>query len=238
MEMTENEARAAELLQRYCPGGAVLDLPCGSGGLCSHLQKQGYEVVPADIDPSVLELPNIECRRVDLDGKLPFEDGSFDALCCVAGLEHTENPRHTLREFHRVVKPGGWVIVQVPNFSSLQRRVRFLFRGRLTKRRPREVCDDEPKSERGHISCLPPTWFRQQFRCARLDVVCCDLYHFHARTAVFGSPFWGLLCLHSWLRAKLENSPDWVEATNRDVLLNRQVVIVGRKPDAGSPDRW
>jgi len=227
--MTKNEAKVAELLRRYCPEGAVLDVPCGTGGLCRHLRTQGYEVVPADLNPSLLQLPDLDCRRADLDGALPFEDESFDAVCCVAGLEHTENPRHVLREFRRVVRPGGWVIVQVPNFSSFKRRVRFLFRGRVTRDAPREVRQDEQKHHRGHISCLPATWFRQQCMHALLEVVHCEFYHRHRRTALFGLPFWGLLCLHSGLKAKLMGEPDLAEATNRDVLLNREVVIVSRK---------
>ncbi len=230
MEMTENEARVADLLQQYCPEGVVLDLPCGPGQLCAHLREKGYKVVAADIDPSVLEVPDMDCRRADLDERLPFDDESFDAVCCVAGLEHTENPRHTLREIRRVVKPEGWVIVQVPNFSSLQRRMRFLFRGRLTKRLPEEIRDHEEKADRGHISCLPPSWFRQQFRCVLLEVMGCHFYHFHGRTAVFGFPFWGLLWLVGRLKAKLKGKPDLAESTSRDILLNRQVVIVGRKP--------
>ncbi|MFW6119106.1 MAG: class I SAM-dependent methyltransferase [Planctomycetota bacterium] len=231
MAMSENESKVAELLQRYCPRGRVLDFPCGKGGLYAHLRSRGYETVAADIDPGALELPDVECRRADLDGELPFDDDSFEAICCVAGLEHTENPRHTLREFRRIVRPGGWVLVQVPNFASLLRRTRFLFRGRLTKNRPEEVRLDQPKRDRGHISCLPPAWFRQEFRCALLEVVHREFFHLHGRTAVFSFPLWSLLCLQSWLRARRNGSPDPVESTSPDVLLNRQCVIVGRKPD-------
>ena len=81
MEMTENDARVADLLQRYCPEGVVLDLPCGRGGLCDHLQEEGYEVVPADIGPSVLELPDTQCQQADLKGKPDLaESASRDVL--------------------------------------------------------------------------------------------------------------------------------------------------------------
>lgn len=53
--------------------------------------------------------------KVKLDvHKLPFEDGSFDALMCNHVLEHVESDFKAMSEFYRVLKPGGWAILQVP----------------------------------------------------------------------------------------------------------------------------
>jgi SAM-dependent methyltransferase len=45
---------------------------------------------------------------------IPCRDESFDAILCVHVLEHVEDDRNALREFHRVLKPGGWAVVHVP----------------------------------------------------------------------------------------------------------------------------
>jgi SAM-dependent methyltransferase len=45
---------------------------------------------------------------------IPFEDNTFDVLMANHLLEHVENDRQVLKEFSRVLKPGGWGILQVP----------------------------------------------------------------------------------------------------------------------------
>ncbi|MDG1261361.1 MAG: methyltransferase domain-containing protein [Flavobacteriales bacterium] len=46
--------------------------------------------------------------------QIPFEDNSFDVVMANHLLEHVEDDRQVMREFHRVMKPGGWGIFQVP----------------------------------------------------------------------------------------------------------------------------
>ena len=66
---------------------------------------------------------------------LPYADGSFDRALCLDVLEHLtfeEQPR-ALAELHRVLRPGGELLVSVPNLAHLQSRVHFLLRGRLIR---------------------------------------------------------------------------------------------------------
>jgi SAM-dependent methyltransferase len=66
---------------------------------------------------------------------LPFEAGSFDRALCLDVLEHLqfeEQPR-ALAELFRVLRPGGELLVSVPNLAHLQSRVQFLLRGRLIR---------------------------------------------------------------------------------------------------------
>ncbi|WP_306643642.1 class I SAM-dependent methyltransferase [Sanyastnella coralliicola] len=46
--------------------------------------------------------------------QIPFEDNSFDVVMANHLLEHVEDDRQVMREFHRIMKPGGWGIFQVP----------------------------------------------------------------------------------------------------------------------------
>jgi SAM-dependent methyltransferase len=56
-------------------------------------------------------------RAIDIHApldRIPVEDDHFDAIICIAVLEHVEDPAGVMAEFHRVLKPGGHVIASVP----------------------------------------------------------------------------------------------------------------------------
>lgn len=107
----------------------VLDAPAGTGVLAKFLLDLGWDVSCADIDPGNFELEGIECKAANLNGELPFEDESFDAVVCANALHRVWNVRGAVRELARVVKPGGLVYVNVNNYSGIDRRVRFLLYG-------------------------------------------------------------------------------------------------------------
>jgi SAM-dependent methyltransferase len=51
--------------------------------------------------------------------RLPFRDGSFDVIVALDILEHVRDDEAALREFYRVLKPGGRVVATVPAYQSL-----------------------------------------------------------------------------------------------------------------------
>lgn len=57
-------------------------------------------------------------ERVDVES-MPYADGSFDAAVCSHVLEHVVDDRRALRELRRVLRPGGWAVVQAPVDRSL-----------------------------------------------------------------------------------------------------------------------
>ena len=66
---------------------------------------------------------------------LPFTGGTFERALCLDVLEHlqfSEQPL-ALAELFRVLRPGGELLVSVPNLAHLQSRVQFLLRGRLIR---------------------------------------------------------------------------------------------------------
>jgi glycosyltransferase involved in cell wall biosynthesis/ubiquinone/menaquinone biosynthesis C-methylase UbiE len=117
-----------DLLKGEGPG-RVLDAPAGEGALAQCLMAVGFQAVCGDIQPERFRAPGIGCERLDLDRILPYPDGSFDAVTCVEGIEHLENPHHTLREFARLLRPGGCLVISTPNVTSVKSRLRFLLYG-------------------------------------------------------------------------------------------------------------
>ena len=101
----------------------ILDAGCGTGTILKLLGNPTKNV-GVDLAPEVISL----CRRRGLDNvreadisKLPFADGSFDAVICSSVLYHqwVKNVGEAVRELHRVLRPGGLLLVNVPAFEFL-----------------------------------------------------------------------------------------------------------------------
>ena len=103
----------------------VLDVGCGRGVMLSAMADLGFEVHGTDI--SELATQGVDSRAeiriaANLSDAL-YPESFFDVVVIWHVLEHLTNPRETLEEVHRVLRPGGRIVVAVPNFSSLQARL-------------------------------------------------------------------------------------------------------------------
>jgi ubiquinone/menaquinone biosynthesis C-methylase UbiE len=118
------------------PRGPLLDVPAGEGALAARLSAAGFEVSCCDLYPEIFRLNNVSIRQGDLNGELPFDDRSFDYVTCLEGLEHIENPQQAIREFARLLRPGGKVIVSVPNILNIEERLKWLLYGYTSHFKP------------------------------------------------------------------------------------------------------
>lgn len=110
----------------------VLDAPCGTGSLTQFLMDRGWEVHAADIDSGLLRIKDVRFTRVDLNRGIDFPDNAFDAVVCANGLHRLFNPGGAVREFYRVLQPGGRLYITVNNYASIEKRLRFLVYGSIT----------------------------------------------------------------------------------------------------------
>ena len=91
----------------------VLDLGCGAGFLCNDLAAAGHEVTGLDASEESLKIARLYDPKGRVDYRsgdayaLPFENGSFDAVCAMDFLEHVEDPARVVAEAARVLKPKG-----------------------------------------------------------------------------------------------------------------------------------
>jgi ubiquinone/menaquinone biosynthesis C-methylase UbiE len=118
------------------PRGALLDVPAGEGALAARLIDAGFDVRCFDLYPEIFQLDGVDIHRGDLDAELPFSDQSFVYVTCLEGLEHIENPQQAMREFARVLKPGGQLIVSVPNILNIEERLKWLLHGYTSHFKP------------------------------------------------------------------------------------------------------
>lgn len=106
----------------------VLDLGCGDGTLADHLRTAGHTVVGVDR----LKHDDIASRldrfvEADLEQELPAEVGDgFDVVVCADVLGHVRDPERLLRRAVARLRPGGSILVSVPNFGHWYPRVRVL----------------------------------------------------------------------------------------------------------------
>jgi SAM-dependent methyltransferase len=107
--------------------GMVLDVPSGQGALSRDLERLEFKVVSGDIERENILYKDSKNIQLDLNKPLPFKEGTFDYVVCVEGIEHIENPYALVREFARVIKRDGYLIITTPNVMTIKSRLRFLF---------------------------------------------------------------------------------------------------------------
>jgi 2-polyprenyl-3-methyl-5-hydroxy-6-metoxy-1,4-benzoquinol methylase len=131
----EIHATVAGILDPF-PRGKLLDVPAGEGALSQRLAEAGFDVQACDLYPEIFRVPDIAVQRGDLSGVLPYADAEFQYITCLEGLEHIENPHQAIREFARLLAPGGQLVISVPNILNIEERVKWLLNGYTSHFKP------------------------------------------------------------------------------------------------------
>src|SRR5688500_12132346 len=129
-----NYIRMANEIAERVPSGRLLDWGCGLGQMSYLLRRRGFDVVSYDMGVTAESLPDLPLTRAvsivhgTHPTALPFEDSTFDVVLSCGVLEHVDefsgvrgNEARSLREIHRVLRPGGWFpIYQLPQQYTWQ----------------------------------------------------------------------------------------------------------------------
>ena len=125
-EIDPNGGSAAAVLARMVePGQRVLELGTGPGTVTRILHAKGCKVTGVEMDPDTLATCAPFCERTlqaNLEDPLwasPLAGETFDAIICADVLEHLRDPRPLLNQLHGFLKPGGSVLMSLPNASHL-----------------------------------------------------------------------------------------------------------------------
>ncbi|MFG2148583.1 methyltransferase domain-containing protein [Streptomyces sp. NPDC048696] len=163
---------------RGLPAGRVLDLGCSGGLFAERLEAMGHEVTGVDC----VEVAGVreKCSRfflADLEEGLPQSVGrGYDYVVAGDVVEHLSRPERVLAEIAQVLRPGGQVLLSVPNFGHWYARLRVVL-GVFGYDR-RGILDET------HLRFFTRASLRRTVRDAGYDVL-------HLTST--GAPFWALL---------------------------------------------
>lgn len=116
-------ARVAHALSRRPgPDGALLDAGCGTGGTLQHMRaRPAREMFGLEYNPQAARRAQDKAGTPVAGGDvnaLPFADASFTAVLSLDVLSHRAvDPARALAEFHRVLRPGGTLILNMPAYE-------------------------------------------------------------------------------------------------------------------------
>lgn len=128
------EAVLVECLQgRDLTGSAWIDAGCGTGTLSRLLAERGCRVLGVDAAAEMVEAAGqqassldgsltVKFEKVGTIARLPVMSSSCDGVLCSSVLEYVSDVDACLKEFARVLRPGGLLLVSVPNRLSMVRR--------------------------------------------------------------------------------------------------------------------
>jgi SAM-dependent methyltransferase len=104
--------------------GKILDIGCSTGIFLQGMLKRGWETF--GVEPSEYAA-SYATKRFGLNVKqcvleeANFPSSFFDVITMWDVLEHLYNPKHTLNEINRILKPGGLLLINIPNPESWER---------------------------------------------------------------------------------------------------------------------
>lgn len=103
-----------DICRKYVEGENVLELGCGAGKTVQN--SIGVDIIPKGMPIAGLaNAVSIADVTADVKEPLPFEDGKFDTIIARHLFEHLIDPIKVLKDWRRVLKPGGKIILAVPN---------------------------------------------------------------------------------------------------------------------------
>jgi methionine biosynthesis protein MetW len=130
----DGSIRTSSALPMIETGERIIDIGCGEGSFGTRIRGRYKELYGIDISKDAVELAMqsgviASCVNLNVD-PAPFPDGFFDAAVTLDVIEHVFDPIRFVKEIHRILRPGGYVVVSTPNIRKIQ-RVITLMKGRF-----------------------------------------------------------------------------------------------------------
>lgn len=113
---TESDRLLAAVRAHLPPGGTLVDAGCGSGRIFPYdLKGRAGVIIGVDASRELAANASVTARVRGTLERLPLADATVDVILCKHTVEHLAEPAAALREFARVLRPGGVAVILTPN---------------------------------------------------------------------------------------------------------------------------
>lgn len=143
---------------------AVVDVGCGAGNGTACIAAEDVIIYAIDFAPGMVrtarkQYPHLHACEADAV-KMPFQSKSFDLALSLGTIEYIPAHLAVLREFRRILKPGGVLILSIPNRTSLFRRLHRLERAvtRPVRQIARRLLRDTYEETSGRAAYYHESW--------------------------------------------------------------------------------
>ena len=177
-DINKDAVICAHIPQKKC---SIFESSAGSALLSRQLKDQGHDVTISNYYPQ--NFPDITEIHSDLNLPLALDDDQFDVVICREVIEHVESVPHVLREFNRVLKPGGTLILTFPNRLQIRSRFLHLFSG-FYRGMKSPINLDVPFGE-AHINLIGYPEMDYFLRKSNYDIEAVESSYFQASDKVF-----------------------------------------------------
>lgn len=120
------------ITDRVHPGGRLIDIGAASGIFTKMASDAGFDAVACDYSQDALAYAEEHYKIATLQSTaehIDADDESFDIVTILHTVEHLSDPQRTLKELYRILKPGGMIFLETPNYLLhylMQTKFRFL----------------------------------------------------------------------------------------------------------------
>lgn len=114
--------RRVKVVKKVFPSGKLLDVGCGEGLFLDCAQRAGYEVAGLEVSEYAVKYAKkefgLKIHQTSLENA-DFPGDAFDIITLWHTIEHLPSPDITLQKAYQLLKPGGYLIVAVPNIADV-----------------------------------------------------------------------------------------------------------------------
>ncbi len=217
---SESSDQRLEPVFRLVEEGEILDVGCGVGGITKKISQKNIQVHGIDVLEASIEIAK-EFNKTETNSfeirdlmKNQFTPNSFDGIIFLETIEHVENPALFLKEFHRILRPNGFIILSTPNATSLKNILYAIsYKNKNKQKKMIKEISHEPKNTGTHLEHIFnwdfPTLVRLLDKCG-FDVV----EHEFARSGPIIIPIFGKKIQIIKLNSKILNSLSTLKTTH------------------------
>lgn len=139
-------------------GESILDVGCGDGNLLYQFRSRYSRLVGLEYSEARLALASRNLSSLNFQGLLgsaenmaQLPDNCVDRIVSADVIEHVPDVYAACSEMHRILKPGGFLIINTPNIAFIKKRLILAFGKFPSTSQPNEGIGDAPLFDGGHL---------------------------------------------------------------------------------------